>query len=142
MNKANYKIEESKVSNNDALQVLFAYDELKAVNAMLESNNDGFHTEATKEAIRKIKSLSDLSNYKEVNTDKVKELERIVFLISWYFKDVELLATFQLKQKHFGMIDKIESYDDILLRFHNEDEAIKNGWAAFQLQEWEDRNAK
>lgn len=134
--------EESEVSNNDALQVLFAYDELKAVNAMLESDNDGFHTEATKEAIRKIKSLSDLSNYKEVNTDKVKELERIVFLISWYFKDVELLATFQLKQKHFGMIDKIESNDDIVLRFHNEDEVIKNGWAAFQLQEWEERNAK
>lgn len=126
----------------DALQVLFAYDELKAVNTMLESNNDGFHTEATKEAIRKIKSLSDLCNYKEVNTDKVKELERIVFLISWYFKDVELLATFQLKQKHFGMIDKIESNDDIVLRFHNEDEVIKNGWAAFQLQEWEERNAK
>ena len=132
--------EESEVSNNDALQVLFAYDELKAVNAMLESDNDGFHTEATKEAIRKIKSLSDLSNYKEVNTDKVKELERIVFIISWYFKDAELLATFQLKQKYFGMIDKIESYDDIQLRFHNEDEAIKEGWEALQLKEWEERN--
>ena len=126
----------------DALQVLFAYDELKAVNTMLESNNDGFHTEATKQAIRKIKNLSELSTYKEVNTDKVKELENIVFLLAWYFKDVELLATFQLKQKHFGMIEKVESYDDITLRFHEYDAEMQSNWEAFQLQEWEERNTK
>ena len=124
----------------DALQVLFAYDELKAVNTMLESNNDGFHTEATKQAIRKIKNLSELSAYKKVNTNKVKELENIVFLLAWYFKDVELLATFQLKQKHFGMIEKVESYDDITLRFHEHDAEMQSNWEAFQLQEWEERN--
>lgn len=136
----NEETKEVTATTKDALQVLFAYDELKAVNTMLESNNDGFHTEATKQAIRKIKNLSELSAYKKVNTYKVKELENIVFLLAWYFKDVELLATFQLKQKHFGMIEKVESYDDITLRFHEHDAEMQSNWEAFQLQEWEERN--
>ena len=137
---ASYYDKDNRTSTNDALQEMFAYDELMNIKALLESNNDGFHTQAAKDAINTIKSVKSLSAYTEVNTDKVKEIENIVFLLAWYFKDVELLATFQLKEKHFGMIGKVESYDEITLRFHEHDAEMQSNWEAFQLQEWEERN--
>ena len=130
----------NKNEERNALKDLFAYNELKAVEDLLNSNNDGFHSKAADKAVSIIKNLSTYKDYKTVETEKVKELENIVFLLTWYSRDTEILTAFQMKEKHFGIIDHIDNYDEITLKLHNYQLEYNKGIEDFQLKEWEERN--
>lgn len=130
----------NKNEERNALKDLFAYNELKAVEDLLNSNNDGFHSKAADKAVSIIKNLSTYKDYKTVETEKVKELENIVFLLTWHSRDTEILTAFQMKEKHFGIIDHIDSYDEIMLKLHNYQLEYNKGLEDFQLKEWEERN--
>ena len=134
--------EETKVKNEErnAIKDLFAYNELKAVEELLNSGNDGFHSKAADKAVSTIKNLSTYKDYKTVETEKVKELENTVFLLTWHSGDTEILTAFQMKEKHFGIIDHIDNYDEITLKLHNYQLEYNKGIEDFQLKEWEERN--
>jgi len=48
-------------------------------------------------------------------------LDRVVFELSYYHRDVQLYSAYQYKEHYFGIIDKVASYDEINLMFANED---------------------
>ena len=88
----------------------------------MNKNIDAFHTESTKLAIKTIKDVSTLSDCSnEIDKEKVIALDRIVFELSYYFRDTQLYSLFQYKEQYFGIIDKVASYDDVKMLFVEED---------------------
>lgn len=132
------KIEKKSV-NKDGLQELFAYDELKKVQSTLKNNADGYHTQSAKTAITKIKDVSLLSKYNTIDKEKVLELEPIIFDLSYYFKDFDLYNSFEYKLKHFGLIDSITSYEDMIIRFNDYSELIQKIKEETELKEYLER---
>ena len=88
----------------------------------MNSNNDVFHLDSTKQAIKIMKDISKLNSYsKDVDVSKVTELEQVIFELSYYFRDTQLYSLFQYKEQYFGIIDKVASYDDVKMLFIEED---------------------
>lgn len=111
-------------SSSESLNKIFAYDILIHLNSLLINNIDAFHTDNTKQAIKIIKDISTLSDFpkeKEIDKEKVIALDRIVFELSYYFRDIRLYSLFQYKEQYFGIIDKVSTYDDIKIMFMDED---------------------
>ena len=112
----------NKPSNSESLNKIFAYDTLIHIDSIMNKNIDAFHTESTKLAIKTIKDVSTLSDCSnEIDKEKVIALDRIVFELSYYFRDTQLYSLFQYKEQYFGIIDKVASYDDVNMLFIEED---------------------
>ena len=112
----------NKPSNSESLNKIFAYETLMHIDSMMKNNIDVFHTDSTQQAIKTIKDVSTLSDYSnEIDQEKVIALDRIIFELSYYFRDTQLYSLFQYKEQYFGIIDKIATYDDIKIMFLEED---------------------
>lgn len=135
-----FAVPNNNYSNTDLLNKLFAYDILMHLENLMKNNIDAFHTDSTKKAIKIIKDLSTLSNYpKDIEKEKVLTLDRIVFEISYYFRDAQLYSTYQYKKHYFGIIDRVSSYDEINLMFANEDIERPKQIMDAQIEEYENR---
>lgn len=111
-----------EVAKMDVLNEVFSYDSLLQIENMLRSNIDVFHLDSTKQAINVIKDVAKISSYpKEIDKDKVISLDKVVFELSYYFRDVNLYSIFQFKEKYFGIIDNLASEDEIRASFALED---------------------
>ncbi len=112
----------NKPSNSESLNKIFAYDTLMHLDSMMKKNIDVFHSDSTQQAMKTIKDVSTLSDYsKEIDQEKVIALDKIVFELSYYFRDTQLYSLFQYKEQYFGIIDSIASYDDVKIMFLEED---------------------
>lgn len=117
-----FSVPTNKPASLESLNKLFAYDTLLHLDSLLKKNIDAFHTENTKQAIKIIKDISTLSDFpKEIEKEKVIALDRIVFELSYYFRDTQLYSLFQYKEQYFGIIDIVSTYDDIKIMFMEED---------------------
>ena len=135
-----FAVPNNNYSNTDLLNKLFAYDILMHLENLMKNNIDAFHTDSTKKAIKIIKDLSTLSNYpKDIEKEKVLTLDRIVFEISYYFRDAQLYSTYQYKKHYFGIIDRVSSYDEVNLMFANEDIERPKQILDAQIEEYENR---
>lgn len=135
-----FAVPNNNYSNTDLLNKLFAYDILMHLENLMKNNIDAFHTDSTKKAIKIIKDLSTLSNYpKDIEKEKVLTLDRIVFEISYYFRDAQLYSTYQYKKHYFGIIDRVSSYDEVNLMFANEDIERPKQIMDAQIEEYENR---
>lgn len=128
-----------KQDSNNILNVLFAYDMLLNIEHAMK-NDINFNTNSTRQAIETIKNVVGLSSYpKDIDKEKVVALDRIVFELSYYYRDAQLYSAYQYKEHYFGIIDKVASYDEINLMFANEDiERPKQIFNA-QIEEYENR---
>ena len=85
-------------------------------------NDINFNTDSTRQAIEIIKKVVGLNNYsKDIDKEKVAALERVIFELSYYYRDVQLYSSYQYKEKYFGIIDKVATYDDVNIMFIEED---------------------
>ncbi len=110
-----------KLGSNNILNDLFAYDMLLSIEHAMK-NDINFNTDSTRQAIEIIKNVVGLSSYsKDIDKEKVAALEKVVFELSYYYRDVQLYSAYQYKEHYFGIIDKVTSYDEINLMFANED---------------------
>jgi len=117
-----FSVPTNRLASLESLNKLFAYDTLLHLDSLLKKNIDAFHTENTKQAIKIIKDISTLSDFpKEIEKEKVIALDRIVFELSYYFRDTQLYSLFQYKEQYFGIIDIVSTYDDIKIMFMEED---------------------
>ena len=117
-----FSVPTNRPASLESLNKLFAYDTLLHLDSLLKKNIDAFHTENTKQAIKIIKDISTLSDFpKEIEKEKVIALDRIVFELSYYFRDTQLYSLFQYKEQYFGIIDIVSTYDDIKIMFMEED---------------------
>ena len=126
LNKAFNKAEKNdnpttEIGGKDVLNEQFAYDMLQNIEHAMK-NGINFNTESTRQAIGIIKNVIGLSNYpKDIDKEKVAALDRVVYELSYYYRDVQLYSAFQYKEQYYGIIDKVASYDEINLKFANED---------------------
>ena len=103
-------------------------------------NDINFNTNSTRQAIKIIKSVVGLSSYpKDINIEKVAALDRIVFELSYYYRDAQLYSAYQYKEHYFGIIDKVASYDEINFMFANEDVERPMKLLDAQIEEYENR---
>ena len=117
-----FSVPKNKLSSPEPLNKLFAYDILIHLECLMKNNIDAFHTDSTQKAIKIIKDISTLSDFpKEIEKEKVIALDRIVFELSYYFRDTQLYSLFQYKEQYFGIIDIVSTYDDIKIMFMEED---------------------
>ena len=116
------KNETNKIDKNcNTLNELFAYDKLLNIEHAMK-NDINFNTDSTRQAIEIIKKVVGLSNYsKDIDKEKVAALERVIFELSYYYRDVQLYSSYQYKEKYFGIIDKVATYDDVNIMFIEED---------------------
>lgn len=138
-----FEKKESKKENvktDNAENVLFAYSELQIIKDLLISDVDFYHTDVTKQAIQKIKDISKLKDYSEVNKEKAIEFESLIWNISYYFSDFNIWTMYQYKLKHFGIIDHIDSGEEINYRCYLDEIEYENNRIQFQIDEWEKRN--
>lgn len=128
-------------SSTNLINSLFAYDLLIHLDNLMKNDIDAFHTDSTKLAIKIIKDVSTLNDYppKEIEKEKVISLDRIVFELSYYFRDAQLYSAYQYKEHYFGIIDKVASYDDVNIMFANEDIERPKQLIDAQIDEYEDR---
>ncbi len=111
----------TEIGRKDVLNEQFAYDMLLNIEHAIK-NDINFNTDSTRQAIKIIKSVVGLSSCpKDINIEKVAALDRIVFELSYYYRDAQLYSAYQYKEHYFGIIDKVASYDEINLMFANED---------------------
>ncbi len=110
-----------KQDSNNILNVLFAYDMLLSIEHAMK-NDINFNTNNTRQAVETIKNVVGLSSYpKNIDKEKVEALDKVVFELSYYYRDAQLYSAYQYKEHYFGIIDKVASYDEINLMFANED---------------------
>lgn len=142
VNRERNRVEGKKNSNNNendknGLNELFAFDTILTIDRLLGSNVDAFHLDSTREAIAIIKDLSKISTYSEIDKTKVRQMDKIVFELAYYFKDTQLYSIFQYKEKHFGIIDNVASYEDVEEMFAVEDIERPKQQTQFELEEYE-----
>lgn len=106
----------------DILNNLFAYDSFISIIDLMNSNNDVFHLDSTKQAIKVMKDISKLNSYsKDVDVSKVTELEQVIFELSYYFHDTLLYSVFKHKEHYFGLEVDVPSTDEVEAMFVQED---------------------
>ena len=94
--------------------------------------------DCTQKAINIIKDLSTLNNCSnEVNIDKINSLDKIVFELSYYFRDAQLYSIFQYKKHHLGIIDKYASYNEVNMMFADEDIERPKQQLESEIEEYE-----
>ena len=103
-------------------------------------NDINFNTNSTRQAIETIKNVVGLSSYpKDIDKEKVVALDRVVFELSYYYRDAQLYSSYQYKEHYFSIIEKVASYDEINLMFANEDIERPKQILDAQTEEYENR---
>ena len=120
------------------LNDLFAFDSFISIIDLMNSNNDVFHLDSTKQAIKVMKDISKLNSYsKDADVSKVNELEQVVFELSYYFRDPLLYSVFKHKEHYFDMEVDAPSTEEVEMLFAQEDIERPKRWQQIQLEEWE-----
>ena len=122
------------------LNDLFAYDSFISIIELMNSNNDVFHLDSTKQAIKIMKDISKLNSYsKDVDVSKVTELEQVIFELSYYFHDTLLYSVFKHKEHYFGMEVNVPSTEEVEIMFAQEDIERPKKQKQAELEDWENR---
>ena len=128
------------VVKNDALNVIFAYDSFISIIELMNKNNDVFHLDSTKQAIKVMKDISKLNSYsKDANVSKVQELEQVIFELSYYFRDTLLYSVYKHKESYFGMQVEVPSTQDVEIMFAQEDLERPQKQIQADIEAWENR---
>lgn len=128
----------NKVTN--AANELFAYDSFISIIELMNKNNDVFHLDSTKQAIKVMKDISKLNSYsKDANVSKVEELEQVVFELSYYFRDTLLYSVYKHKESYFGMQVEVPSTQDVEIMFAQEDLERPRKQIQADIEAWENR---
>ena len=144
LNKAFNKAEKNddpttEIGGKDVLNELFAYDMLLNIEHAMK-NDINFNTDSTRQAMEIIKNVAGLSSCpKDINKEKVAALDRIVFELSYYYRDAQLYSAYQYKEHYFGIINIVASYDDVNMMFANEDIERPKQILDAQIEEYENR---
>ena len=135
------KNETNKIDKNcNTLNELFAYDKLLNIEHAMK-NDINFNTDSTRQAIEIIKNVVGLSSFsKDIDKEKVAALERVIFELSYYYRDAQLYSSYQYKEHYFGIIEKVASFDEINLLFANEDIERPKKQIQADIEAWENRN--
>ena len=124
----------------DILNNLFAYDSFISIIDLMNSNNDVFHLDSTKQAIKVMKDISKLNSYsKDSDVSKVIELEQVIFELSYYFHDPLLYTIFKHKEHYFGMEVDVPSTDEVEAMFVQEDIDRPKKQIQADIEAWEGR---
>ena len=124
----------------DILNNLFAYDSFISIIDLMNSNNDVFHLDSTKQAIKVMKDISKLNSYsKDVDVSKVTELEHVIFELSYYFHDTLLYSVFKHKEHYFGLEVDVPSTDEVEAMFVQEDIDRPKKQIQADIEAWENR---
>ena len=122
------------------LNNLFAYDSFISIIDLMNSNNDVFHLDSTKQAIKVMKDISKLNSYsKDVDVSKVTELEQVIFELSYYFHDTLLYSVFKHKEHYFGLEVDVPSTDEVEAMFVQEDIDRPKKQIQADIEAWENR---
>lgn len=122
------------------LNDLFAYDSFISIIDLMRSNNDVFHLDSTKQAIKVMKDISKLNSYsKDANVCKVQELEQVVFELSYYFRDTLLYSVYKHKESYFGIEVDIPSTDEVEAMFVIEDIERPKKQIQADIEAWKNR---
>ena len=139
-NSALFHIDKPNINNN-LLNNLFAYDSFISIIDLMNNNNDVFHLDSTKQAIKTIKDISKLNNYsKDADVCKVADLEQVIFELSYYFRDPLLYSIFKHKEHYFGMEVDVPSTEEVEIMFAQEDIERPKKQQQAELEEWENRH--
>jgi len=131
---------DAKNKVTDATNELFAYDSFINIIELMHNNNDVFHLDSTKQAIKVMKDISKLNSYsKDVNVSKVQELEQVVFELSYYFRDSLLYSVYKHKESYFGMEVEVPSTQDVEIMFVQEDLERPQKQIQADIEAWENR---
>lgn len=124
----------------DAANDLFAYDSFISIIELMNKNNDVFHLDSTKQAIKVMKDISKLNSYsKDANVSKVQELEQVIFELSYYFRDTLLYSVYKHKESYFGMQVEVPSTQDVEIMFAQEDLERPQKQIQADIEAWENR---
>ena len=124
----------------DIANVIFAYDSFISIIDLMNSNNDVFHLDSTKQAIKVMKDVSKLNSYsKDTDVSKVVELEQVVFELSYYYRDTSLYSVFKYKEHYFGIPVNVPSTEEVEIMFAEEDLERPKKQQQAELEEWENR---
>ena len=86
-----------------------------------------------------MKDISMLNNFsKDTNISKVVELEKVVFELSYYFRDTLLYSVYKYKEQYFGLNVDVPSTEDVESMFIQEDIERPEKQKQAELEEWED----
>jgi hypothetical protein len=104
----------------------------------MNSNNDVYHLESTKQAMKVMKDITKLSSYpKETDVSKVAELEQVIFGLSYYFRDTLLYSVFKYKEHYFGMKVDVPSTEEVEMLFIQEDIERPKKQIQAEIEAWE-----
>lgn len=135
---ASITTQESAVAK--ALNDLFAYDSFISIIDLMNNNNDVFHLNSTKQAIKVMKDISKLNSYsKDADVSKVTELEQVIFELSYYFRDPLLYSIFKHKEHYFEMNVDVPSTDEVEALFALEDIERPKKQIQADIEAWENR---
>ena len=135
-----FNIDKSK-SSDDLINNLFAYDSFITIIDLMNSNNDVFHLDSTKQAIKTIKDISKLNSYsKDADISKVADLEQVIFELSYYFRDPLLYSIFKHKEHYFGLKVDVPSTEEVEAMFALEDIERPKKQIQADIEAWENRN--
>ena len=135
-----FNIGKSKYSD-DLINILFAYDSFITIIDLMHSNNDVFHLDSTKHAIKTIKDISKLNSYsKDADISKVVDLEQVIFELSYYFRDPLLYSIFKHKEHYFGLKVDVPSTEEVEAMFALEDIERPKKQIQADIEAWENRN--
>lgn len=124
----------------DILNNLFAYDSFISIIDLMNSNNDVFYLDSTKQAIETIKDISKLNSYaKDADISKVADLEQVIFELSYYFRDPLLYSIFKHKEHYFGLKVDVPSTDEVEAMFVQEDIDRPKKQIQADIEAWENR---
>ena len=138
-NSALFHIDKPNINNN-LLNNLFAYDSFISIIDLMNNNNDVFHLDSTKQAIKTIKDISKLNNYsKDADVCKVADLEQVIFELSYYFRDPLLYSIFKHKEHYFGMEVDVPSTEEVEIMFAQEDIERPKRQIQADIEAWENR---
>ena len=122
------------------LNNLFAYDSFISIIDLMNSNNDVFHLDSTKQAIKVMKDISKLNSYsKDADISMVSDLENVIFELSYYFRDPILYSIFKHKEHYFGMEVDVPSTDEVEAMFVQEDIDRPKKQIQADIEAWENR---
>ena len=126
---------------DDLINNLFAYNSFISIIDLMNSNNDVFHLDSTKQAIKTIKDISKLNSYsKDADISKVADLEQVIFELSYYFRDPLLYSIFKHKEHYFGLKVDVPSTEEVEAMFTIEDIERPKKQIQADIEAWENRN--
>ena len=136
------KVEKHTVAifEKDVFSEQFAYDSFITIINLMNSNNDVFHLDSTKQAIKTIKDISKLNSYsKDADISKVADLEQVIFELSYYFRDPLLYSIFKHKEHYFGLKVDVPSTEEVEAMFALEDIERPKKQIQADIEAWENR---